>query len=134
MSKKFQFHFMYNSEDRIERAVKSVLWADEVVVVDSFSEDRTAEIAEKLGAKVAQAKLNTKLRLAGIKHTTHDWILVLIQMRRNSEAEKEIRDYQPENPKEAYHTPRQNIFMGQPIRFVAGIRTTVSRSFSNGER
>ena len=35
--------------------MKSVLWADEVVVVDSF-EDRTAELAESLGAKVAQVK------------------------------------------------------------------------------
>ncbi len=122
MSKKVSvFILAYNSEDRIERAVKSVLWADEVVVVDSHSEDRTAEIAAKLGAKVAQVEFEGfgKLRLAGIKHTTHDWIFSLDSDEEcTSEAEMEIREIiNSENPKEAYHTPRQNIFMGQPIRF-----------------
>ena len=91
------------------------------MVVDSHSEDRTAEIAEKLGAKVAQVEFEGfgKLRLAGIKHTTHDWIFSLDSDEEcTSEAEKEIREIiNSENPKEAYHTPRQNIFMGQPIRF-----------------
>ena len=115
------FILAYNSEDRIERAVKSVLWADEVVVVDSYSEDRTAEIAESLGAKVAQVKFEGfgKLRLAGIEHTSHDWIFSLDSDEEcTPEAEKEIRRIiNSENSAEAYHTPRRNIFMGQPIRF-----------------
>ena len=122
MSKKVSvFILAYNSEERIERAVKSVLWADEVVVVDSYSEDRTAEIAEKLGAKVAQVKFEGfgKLRLAGIKHTTYDWIFSLDSDEEcTPEAEAEIREIiNSPNPCEAYHTPRRNFFMGQPIRF-----------------
>ena len=34
----------YNNEDTIERALKSVLWAEEIIVVDHFSNDRTPEI------------------------------------------------------------------------------------------
>ncbi|MCW5960371.1 MAG: glycosyltransferase family 2 protein [Pyrinomonadaceae bacterium] len=41
-----------NEEHNIERAIRSLSWADEIVVVDSCSNDRTAEIARSLGAKV----------------------------------------------------------------------------------
>ncbi|MBT3982445.1 MAG: glycosyltransferase family 2 protein [Bacteriovoracaceae bacterium] len=44
----------FNEELHIERSVKSALFADEVIVVDSNSTDRTVEIAEGLGAKVYQ--------------------------------------------------------------------------------
>src|SRR5215217_8968056 len=41
-----------NEEQFIERCVKSVSWADEVLVLDSCSVDRTREIAASLGANV----------------------------------------------------------------------------------
>ena len=41
-----------NEEKSIERCIRSVPFASEVVVVDSGSKDRTIEVAEKLGAKV----------------------------------------------------------------------------------
>lgn len=42
-----------NEETRIARAIRSVVdWADEVIVVDSGSEDRTVEIAKNCGARV----------------------------------------------------------------------------------
>jgi len=41
-----------NEERNIERCLRSVRFADEIVVVDAFSEDRTAEIARRLGARV----------------------------------------------------------------------------------
>ena len=44
----------YNEAEKIADAISSVLWADEIVVADSGSTDRTVEIAEKLGARVVQ--------------------------------------------------------------------------------
>ena len=44
-----------NEENNIARAIGSVLWMDEVIVLDSGSTDKTVDIAEKLGAKVSQA-------------------------------------------------------------------------------
>lgn len=122
MSQKISaFILAFNSEKRIQKAVRSVSWADEVVVVDSYSEDRTAEMAESLGAKVVQVKFEGfgKLRLAGIEHTSNNWIFSLDSDEEcTPEAEKEIRGIiSSENPCEAYHTPRRNFFMGQPIRF-----------------
>ena len=43
-----------NEEKNIHECIASVDFADEIIVVDSGSEDRTCEIAEKLGAKVYQ--------------------------------------------------------------------------------
>jgi len=41
-----------NEEKNLSRAIKSVAWADEILVVDSGSSDRTVEIAKNLGARV----------------------------------------------------------------------------------
>ena len=58
----------FNEEAKIADTIKSVLWADEVVVIDSFSTDQTVKISERLGAKVVQVKFEGfgKLRMAGI--------------------------------------------------------------------
>ena len=44
----------YNEAEKIEAAAASVLWADEIVMIDSDSTDGTAEIAAALGARVVQ--------------------------------------------------------------------------------
>jgi glycosyltransferase involved in cell wall biosynthesis len=36
----------YNEAEKLKAAAESVLWADEIVVVDSYSTDATAEIAK----------------------------------------------------------------------------------------
>ncbi len=47
-----------NEESNIERCIESVSWSDDIVVFDSFSDDRTVELAEKLGARVIQRKFD----------------------------------------------------------------------------
>ena len=111
----------YNEENKIADTLKSVDWADELVVIDSFSTDRTVEISKELGAKVVQVKFEGfgKLRLAGIKHTSHDWIFSIDSDERcTPEAKEEIIDtINQESSKDAYFMPRRNIFMGKKIRF-----------------
>ena len=46
--------YAFNEEGNISACVQSVAWCDEVVVVDSYSTDRTVEIARSLGARVIQ--------------------------------------------------------------------------------
>ena len=46
--------YVYNEEQNIAECIASVAWCDEVVVVDSYSKDRTVEIARSLGARVIQ--------------------------------------------------------------------------------
>ena len=45
----------YNEERNLPRAIESLRCADEIVVIDSGSNDRTVEIAEKLGARVVES-------------------------------------------------------------------------------
>src|SRR2546426_4996071 len=41
----------YNAEDTIEECLRSLRWADQVLVVDSESTDRTVELAQRLDRK-----------------------------------------------------------------------------------
>jgi glycosyltransferase involved in cell wall biosynthesis len=43
-----------NEERNIERCLRSVQWADEIIVVDAFSTDRTVELCRRLNANVIQ--------------------------------------------------------------------------------
>lgn len=70
-----------NEEIDIEECIKSVLWSDDIHVFDSFSEDKTVEIARNLGAKVTQrvfdgyaSQRNSALSTLNFKH---DWIFIL---------------------------------------------------------
>jgi glycosyltransferase involved in cell wall biosynthesis len=47
-----------NEESNIERCINSVSWSDDIVVYDSFSDDRTVEIAEGLGARIVKRKFD----------------------------------------------------------------------------
>ncbi len=47
-----------NEEEHIGECVRSAVWADEVLVVDDNSTDRTREIAEREGAKVITRKMD----------------------------------------------------------------------------
>ena len=46
----------FNNENIVEAVIRSVLWADEILVIDSFSTDKTIEIAKKYGARVIKRK------------------------------------------------------------------------------
>ncbi|MBT0571784.1 glycosyltransferase family 2 protein [Curvibacter sp. CHRR-16] len=110
----------YNEAEKVRQAVESVRWADEVIVVDSWSTDDTASIAESLGARVVQVKFEGfgKLRNSAIAACTHDWIFSLdADERCTPEAAAEIRSI-IESPTalDAYQTPRRNFFMGRWIK------------------
>lgn len=69
-----------NEEQNIENCLKSVSFADEIIVIDDFSDDDTVKISKKFGAKVFLRKLNNNFasqRNFGIKKTSGDWILFI---------------------------------------------------------
>ncbi|MEO6588796.1 MAG: glycosyltransferase family 2 protein [Pyrinomonadaceae bacterium] len=69
----------FNEEEKIAAAIKSVKWADEILLVDSESTDRTTEIAKKLGAKILTQKWLgfSKQKQFAVDNTAHDWIFSL---------------------------------------------------------
>jgi len=109
-----------NEEKKIGPALESVAWAAEVVLIDSFSTDRTAEIAAAHGARVVQIEFRKfgELRQAGIEHTTQPWIFSLdADERCTPEARDEIlRIVADPASADAYQVPRRNILLGRRIR------------------
>ena len=68
----------FNEAAKIEAAVSSVLWADEVLVADSNSTDNTAALATALGARVVQVPFHGfgDLRNRTLEHCTHECCLL----------------------------------------------------------
>lgn len=69
-----------NEEKYIKRALESVSWADEIIVCDMHSDDKTVEMAKKLGAKVIYHKKEEYVELArnfAISKASYDWVFVL---------------------------------------------------------
>ena len=110
----------YNQAEKIEAAVSSVLWADEVLVVDSFSTDGTRTLAESLGARVVDVPFQGfgDLRNRALDRCTHDWIFSLDSDERCT---KEVRDeilgiVNGAPMQDAYLVPRRSYMMGRWIR------------------
>lgn len=67
-----------NEEVRIARCLDSVRWADEIVVVDGLSTDRTVEICRQFGARVISHEFGGSFaeeRNLGMQHATGEWVL-----------------------------------------------------------
>ena len=69
----------YNEAEKLKPAAESVLWADEIVVVDSYSTDGTADIAAALGARVVQVPFTGfgDLRNRAVEACRGNWIFSL---------------------------------------------------------
>ena len=107
----------FNEEAKIADAIRSVSWADEVVVVDSESTDRTCEIAAELGAKIIVHPWPgfSEQKQFGVDSAENDWILSIdADERISDELKAEILSLQERA--DGYRIPRLTFYMGQPIR------------------
>jgi len=68
-----------NEEKNIERCIKSVLWADEIVIVDSGSTDKTLEICRKYKCKIIETEWLGfgKTKQLAVNSASNNWILSL---------------------------------------------------------
>ncbi len=73
------FIITLNEEKNIERCLKSVTWADEIVVVDSFSQDKTIEICKRYKAKTfTRSFINyADQKNYALSQVTSEWALSL---------------------------------------------------------
>jgi len=109
----------YNEAEKLADAIRSVGWADEVVVADSHSTDGTVEIAESLGARVVQIPFRGfgALRNDAVAACTHEWIFSLDSDERcTPEAGAELRALAEKAEHGAFFVPRRNFFLGREIR------------------
>lgn len=110
----------YNEIDKISDCINSVLWADEIIVADSFSTDGTAEIAKKLGAKVVQIPFEGygDLRNKALSYCNCDWVFSLDSDERcTPEVCQEIKNIVNNSTLDIYRVPRRNYFMGKWIKY-----------------
>ena len=110
----------FNEADKIEAALKSVAWADEIVVADSHSTDATAEIARRYTGRVIQVPFAGfgKLRNDVLDQLTGEWVFSLdADERCTAAAAEEIRrTIADPSAADAYLVPRRNFFLGRWIR------------------
>ncbi len=111
-----------NEESNIVDCLKSVQWADESIVVDAESCDKTVELARASGAKafVRPWPGFGLQKNFGMAQTAADWILILdADERVTEELRKEVRtcleQWRPGAPV-AYRIPRRNFFYGAWVR------------------
>ncbi len=109
-----------DEEANIGRTLASVRWADEIVLVDSGSKDRTCEIAHAQGARVMVEPWRGYVaqKQYAIDLCTKDWVLLL-------DADEEVSPGLAEEIRAAitapdamngYWLPRKNLFLGRWIR------------------
>jgi glycosyltransferase involved in cell wall biosynthesis len=111
-----------NEEDKIADAVESVIWADEILVIDSESTDRTRAIAESLGAKVFTKKWAgfAKQKQYAADCAANDWIFSLDADERLSERLRDeilkLKNLSETDLADGYRIPRLSFYMNRPIR------------------
>jgi glycosyltransferase involved in cell wall biosynthesis len=110
----------FNDADNLRAVLPTVLWADEVVVADSFSTDDTAAICAQFGVRHVNIKFEGfgKLRNDTLALLKHDWIVSIDSDERSTpEFAEEVRRTLAEGPPaDAYLVPRKSHFLGKWMR------------------
>jgi glycosyltransferase involved in cell wall biosynthesis len=106
--------------DVIEDCLKSVRWADEVIVVDSYSTDDTLEIARRYADRVLQREygFSALQKNWAIPQASHEWVLIVdTDERVPASLRAEIESILERSPEHAgYRIPRANSVLGREIR------------------
>ena len=110
-----------NEEANLERTLGSVAWADEIVVLDCGSSDRTEEISRKFRARffVEEWKGFAAQKNSALEKCACDWLLSLdADEALSDELAKEIWELlEGDPPFDGYALPRRNLFLGRWMRF-----------------
>jgi glycosyltransferase involved in cell wall biosynthesis len=110
----------FNNEDIIEDCLRQVTWADEIVVCDSFSTDRTVEIARQYTDRILQHEYRNSATQKNwaIPQVSHAWILIVdTDERVTPDLRDEIEDVLSANPRNAgFRIPRANYLFGRWLR------------------
>ncbi len=127
-----------NEEASIAACVQSLSWADEIIVLDSGSTDKTVEIAREMGAKVSVTddwpgfgpQKNRALEMA-----TGDWIFSIdADERVTPELAAEIRAVvESPDAKPGYEMPRLSSYCGRYMRHSGWWPDYVTRLFRRGQ-
>jgi len=111
----------YNEEENVKSCLESVNWSDEIIVVDSFSSDKTVEIAKGYTTKVFQNRWTnfSQQKNLALEKANNEWVL-------NIDADEKVTPELKEEilaivnsqfpTFEGYYIPRKNHYLGRWIR------------------
>jgi glycosyltransferase involved in cell wall biosynthesis len=107
----------YNEADKIRGCLESVKWCDEIVIIDSYSDDGTVDIAREYTDKIyqrEQAGYSEAYRELSIQKATNDWVLLVDADERipNSLTEK-IQRVVDRDGVDVIQIPRKNMIGGR---------------------
>jgi glycosyltransferase involved in cell wall biosynthesis len=128
----------FNEERHIGECLESLAWCDEVLLVDSFSTDRTPEIARRFpNVRFVQRTYfgSASQKNWAMDQAAHDWILIFdADERCTPNLQAEIQELLAEGAPahEAYTIRRRVYFLGQVIRFSGWQRDQVVRLLRRG--
>jgi glycosyltransferase involved in cell wall biosynthesis len=115
----------YNEEQSLKACLDSVKWCDDVVVIDSYSSDKTVDIATQVGARIYQNKFNNFAQQRNFANYTvafkHDWVFHLDADEHFTdllriECNKAVDEYYYG----AYLVPAREILWGKWLKYAAG--------------
>lgn len=111
----------FNEEKNIRQCLESVKWVYEIIVVDSFSNDRTAAIAKEYTEKVIQREWPgyVKQKQFALEQATGDWILCLdADESLSPEASEEIKNriLDGSTSADGFMFPRLSFYLGRWIK------------------
>lgn len=116
---------VFNEEENIKDVCETVSWADEIIIVDSDSTDRTVEIAKQYTDKIFNREFRgykDKHQFAD-KQTTGDWIFWIdADERVTPELQKSIENLKKINPDElpaGFRIARKTWYLGRWIKHSA---------------
>lgn len=130
----------YNEEKKIKDCLESVNWADEIIFVDNYSQDKTVEIAHQFTTKIFKRPNNLMLNTNknfGFTKANSEWLLSLDADERVApELAKEIQEIisKQDDSKyiNGYWIPRKNIIFGKWIQHTGWYPDYQLRLFKKG--
>jgi glycosyltransferase involved in cell wall biosynthesis len=126
-----------NEEANIERCLQSLAFCDEIIVVDSYSTDRTVETCKKYCAKVSSRAWTGYVDQKNYANSlaSQDWILSIdADEQVSAELRQEIQELLRAHPAQAaYSVPRKTIHSGQWIRHGGWYPNRLVRVFKRNE-
>ncbi len=121
-----------NEETNIARCLKSLDWVDEIVVVDSFSTDKTEKICRQFKCQFFQSEWLGYgcTKNVAVKHASHNWILSIDADEEVSPALKDRIEKELANPQAVgYRLKRRSFYLGKKIAFCGWQRDYPLRLF-----
>jgi len=104
----------------VRETLESVKWADEILIVDSFSTDRTLEIGREYGARIIQHEYLNSARQKNwaAPQCKHEWVLQIDSDETLEEGSREEIEaaLQSSETVDAFRLPRKNHVLGRWMR------------------